>query len=213
MAIKASFTITLMKVPDIEKDYYNKAQTEAAIKVGTDNITSYVSKTYATKEDVDDAIGQTNTTLSKQITEETTKVQSTCESIILEATKELVATGDFAAYKETVAAELAVLAESITLNFTTVTQNLENVNKSLQDQLNTVTKYFSFDVNGLTIGKTDSPYKVIIDNDRYSMTVNDVEVMWIADGKVHTPEIEITKAMQLLGLVIDKDEAGNVNIE
>ena len=79
--------------------------------------------------------------------------------------------------------------------------------------LNTITKYFTFDVNGLTIGQADNPYKVIIDNDRYSMTVNGTEVMWIADGKVFTPEIEVTKAFKLFGYVVDQDSNGNVNME
>ena len=87
------------------------------------------------------------------------------------------------------------------------------MNGDLQEQLNTITKHFTFDVNGMTIGQVDSPYKVIIDNDRYSMTVNGNEVMWIANGKVYTPEIEVTEGFKLFGYLIDQDQAGNVNLE
>ena len=55
--------------------------------------------------------------------------------------------------------------------------------------------------------------KVIIDNDRYSMTVNDVEILWIANGKVYTPEISVSKKMEMFGYTIEKDENGNVNCE
>lgn len=45
------------------------------------------------------------------------------------------------------------------------------------------------------------------------MTVNGNEVMWIANGKVYTPEIEVTKGFKLFGYLIDQDQAGNVNLE
>lgn len=93
------------------------------------------------------------------------------------------------------------------------TKEIANVNEDLQGKFNIITKYFTFDINGLTIGQVDNPYKVIIDNDRYSMTVNGVEVMWIANGEVHTPEITIEKKIKALGYLIDLDDNGNVNCE
>ena len=99
------------------------------------------------------------------------------------------------------------------MNFTESIHKIDAVDADLQEKFNTITKYFTFDINGLTIGQVDNPYKVIIDNDRYSMTVNDVEVMWIANGKVYTPEIEITKALKFFGYGIEQDESKNVNCD
>ena len=140
-------------------------------------------------------------------------VVTTCENIILSALSEYVETSNYQSFKETVESQLKVLADEIALNFTTVMDQVENVNGDLQERFNTITKYFTFNINGLTIGQTDSPYKVVIDNDRYSMRVNDAEVLWIANGEVYTPEIEITKKMNLFGYLIDQDEKGNVNCE
>ena len=105
------------------------------------------------------------------------------------------------------------MADEMTLKFTKTTESLEAVNADLQDKFNTITKYFTFDINGLTIGQLDNPYKVIIDNDRFSMTANGTEVMWIANGEVYTPETTITRKFNLFGLVFDEDSAGNVNCE
>ena len=102
---------------------------------------------------------------------------------------------------------------AISLTFSNVTDQIEDVNGDLQEKFNTITKYFTFNIDGLTIGQTDSPYKVVIDNDRFSMLVNDVEVLWLADGEVYTPEIEITRKMNLFGFHLEKDESGNVNCE
>ena len=84
-------------------------------------------------------------------------------------------------------------------------------NNNLQDQISTITKHFTFDIDGMTIGQSDSPYKVVIDNDRYSMFADGVEIFWVAGGKVYTPELEISKVFNLFGYQIDQDSNGNVN--
>ena len=153
------------------------------------------------------------TEIQNTVQTQSTAVVTTCENIILSALSEYVETSNYNSFKETVESQLKILADEVALNFTSVMDQIENVNGDLQERFNTITKYFTFNINGLTIGQTDSPYKVVIDNDRYSMRVNDAEVLWIANGEVYTPEIEITKKMNLFGYLIDQDEKGNVNCE
>jgi cytoskeletal protein CcmA (bactofilin family) len=45
------------------------------------------------------------------------------------------------------------------------------------------------------------------------MTLNDVEVLWIdaVTGEVHTPEITITRKMNVLGYVDEMDDEGRIN--
>ena len=156
-------------------------------------------KLSATKEEVTETLGGYYT-----------KEESDA-ALTVKAGEILAEVGEFNSYKEAMDAQLKLLADQMELKFTETTRQLEAVNGALQEQLNTITKYFTFNINGLTIGQVDNPYKVIIDNDRYSMTVNDVEVMWIADGKVFTHEIEVTRAFKLFGYLIDQDENGRVN--
>ena len=162
-------------------------------------------------EDIDQAISDTASDINTTIIEQNTSITQTCEGMIVEALKSYTETGDFNAFVESVNMQLSVLADQMTLKFAETQTQLEEVNGALQEQINTITKYFAFDINGLTIGQVDNPYKVIVDNDRYSMTVNDVEAMYIANGKVYTPEIEVTKAFKLFGYLIDMDASGNVN--
>ncbi len=189
--------------------YYTKTETDSAITVKANEITQSVSETYATKQEVDN----TSTEIHETISEQNTALTQTCQEIILQALTSYTETGDFDSFRETTEAQLAFLSNQLTLKFTETSERLESMNGDLQEQLNTITKHFTFDVNGMTIGQVDSPYKVIIDNDRYSMTVNGNEVMWIANGKVYTPEIEVTKGFKLFGYLIDQDQAGNVNLE
>lgn len=162
-------------------------------------------------EDVDDAINTKGEELTQTITEQCANVQTTCEAVILDALKSYTETDDFESFKKTVSSQLSLMADNMTVKFKKKTEEINKLNKDLSSKFNTITKYFTFDVNGLTIGQSDSPYKVIIDNDRYSMTVDGTEVMWIANGKVYTPEIDVAKAFRLFGYMIDQDANGNVN--
>lgn len=148
------------------------------------------------------------------VTSQSSSLVTTCEDIILSAMADYVETSNYSSFKETVEAQLKILADEISLTFSKVTDQIEDVNGDLQEKFNTITKYFTFDIDGLTIGQTDNPYRVVIDNNRYSMQVNGVEVLWLdGEGKAHIPELDVTKKFNLLGYLIEEDEKGNVNCE
>lgn len=109
---------------------------------------------------------------------------------------------------------VGLLRTSIDQNSTDITlavSKIGSVDQDLQDKFITITKYFTFDVDGLTIGQKGNPYKVVIDNDRYSMYANDVEAMWISNGEVHAKVITITTAFKNQGYVEEMDERGRLN--
>jgi hypothetical protein len=165
-------------------------------------------KTQATTQSVD------LTEIQHTVVEQTTAIVNTCEEMILSAMQTFVETSNYESFTETVQAQMKIMADEISLNFTTLTDSIKNVDGDLQEKYNTITKYFAFDVDGLTIGQADNPYKVVIDNDRYSMKVNDVEVLWLdAEGKAHIPELDVTRKFNLFGYLIDRDEDGNINCE
>lgn len=176
-----------------------------------DAITRIESTKNELKQDIADKNSQMNNDLREVIIENNTAMLNTCESIIFSALSSYTETGNFETFKQTVESQLKFLSDNMTLQFTETAKELNKINGNLQERFNTITKYFTFDINGMTIGQVDNPYKVIIDNDRYSMTVNGVEVMWIADGKVYTKEIEVTRALKLFGYLIDQDSYENVN--
>ena len=152
--------------------------------------------------------------VQQTVVEQTTSITNTCEAMILSAMESYVETSNYEAFVETIQAQMKIMSDAISLNFTTLTDEIKNVDGDLQEKFNTITKYFAFNIDGLTIGQADNPYKVVIDNDRFSMIVNDVEVLWLdGEGKAHTPELDISKKFNLLGYLIEKDESGNLNCE
>lgn len=153
----------------------------------------------------------TNEMLVNETIQINSLIQQVADNITLGVEK--MTSDSISGLREEIAAQLTVMADEIALKFTETTAQIENVNGDLQEKYNTITKYFSFDINGLTIGQIDNPYKVVIDNDRYSMLVNGVEVLWIANGEVYAPEITVTKKLDMFGFLVGQDEYGNINCE
>lgn len=165
-------------------------------------------------EDVDQSIIDATDEVRQSITDQSASITTTCEGIILEALASYTQTGDFESFKETVNAQLQLLSDQLTLKFTETSQRIEEANTSLQDQLNTITTYFTFDIDGMTIGKVDNPKKISIDNDEINIIVNGVAVQTFdADGNALMPSAKVTKSLNLLGYLIAEDENGNVNCD
>jgi len=169
---------------------------DAEIKVDKveGSILMQVSEQYATTDTLNAAIEQTDAALK-------------------DALANYALSGDLENLKTEISSQLTLLADQMTLKFSETNGRIADVDGDLQAKYNTITTYFTFEIDGLTIGKIDNPYKVVLDNDRYSMFANNVEVLWLdaTTQEVHTPRLTITELFNLLGYVEEKDEAGNVN--
>lgn len=185
------------------------------VKISTVELTKNtgISDSKELKEDIQKEIIDSSDEVRQEMVEQNAAVVTSCNEVIISALESYVKTSNYDEFRETVEAALQVMAEQISLNFTTTTERINGIDTELHDKFNTITKYFTFEVDGLTIGQTDSPYKTVIDNDRYTMYVHNVEVLWIdlETREVHTPELTITDRLRMLGYLIEKDSSGNVN--
>ncbi len=153
------------------------------------------------------------TEFRKQTVLQATQIINNCNEIIMGAVENYVLTENYDSYKSEIESQFKLLKDELSLKFTQTSEQIKNVDGDLQAKFNTITKYFTFEIDGLTIGQIDNPFKVVIDNDRYSMLVNNVEVLWLdPDGKSTIPELNVTKEFNLLGLLIDEDEE-HINCE
>ena len=154
------------------------------------------------------------TEIQSMMMEQSSSIVSTCEEIMLSVMSSYTESSSFESFKESIQSQFQLLKDEITLRFTETTQRIENVDGDLQSKFNQIVKYFTFEINGLTIGQVDNPNKVIIDNDEISILVNDMVVQkFDANGKALIPELKITRALNLFGYLIDQDEEGRVNCE
>ena len=164
------------------------------------------------------SIDDVRSSTTAQIEESHASIKQEADGWIADAVKNCVKTShdgeeteddrtNYDKFYDDVKAQLAFTSNQLGLKFSASDAD------SMQNQLNEITKYFTFDVNGLTIGQTDSKYKVVIDNDRYSMQVNGIEIMYIANGEVYTPKLTVLEKLQLLGLQFELDDNYNLNCD
>lgn len=191
---------------DIQREQYDKI-----VSAGS-TIEQLKSETEKLQEEIKNTTSEIDG-IVQEVSEQRTSVINDAEKIIFSALERYVLTTNYEEFVSTVSAQLQLLSDELSLQFTRAMEEIASVDGDLQTKYSTITKYFTFDINGLTIGQADSPYKVVIDNDRYSMLVNGVEVLWIANGEVYTPEITITHKMQLFGFQITQDDDGTINCD
>lgn len=124
-------------------------------------------------EDVDEELNDIRNT----ITEKTTSVLNDCESIIMTALESYVETGDYETFKKNVEAELKVVSNKITMDFTALTERITTVEGDAQSKLSEIYKHIQFDNDGITIGSTENAIKMNLDNDQLVFSKNGVEIV------------------------------------
>lgn len=166
----------------------------------------------ATKKEVE----KTSNGLREDIAEQTTQAILEADRMLVSALESYVKSDDYGTFKETVQMQLEALANKLTLSFSQAQEATDAVNADLQSKFNEITTFFTFDINGLIIGKTDNPYKMVLSNERYSMMVDDEEVMYIdaVTKMAYFPKLTITDAFVVLGYQCEHGEVeGLVNID
>lgn len=161
--------------------------------------------------DVQSNLDDETSRIYTELTDQRTDIINDVEDITASALKEYTSVSEFETYKKMMESEMMLTANNMSMQFTQTNEKINNTNESLQNQINKIQKCFTFDMNGLTIGQSDNPYKMVLNNDRFSMMSNNSEVMWIANGKVYTPFIEIVSGLKMLGYELELDAHGNLN--
>jgi hypothetical protein len=165
-------------------------------------------------EDVESKIDDTANDIHRVITEQHSELVTTCESIVASARETLTSSSDFDTFKKTVEGELELLTNQLSVKFTEAVEQTNNVNSNLQEQLNEITQYFTFDINGFTIGRVDNPNHVIIDHETVTIMSNgNVVQQFDVEGNAIIGKLYVSDSANLLGLTSEKDSQGNLNFE
>lgn len=164
-------------------------------------------------ENVEKDISENRTQLSEiqnQVFTQSTSIINDAEAIMMKALEEYVKTSNLEEFRSTVSSELLLLKNQLTLKFEELTSNIQNVDGDLQEKFNQIATIFTFNINGFTIGKSSSPYKIFMDDNEISMFVGEIRVLWFEiteDGQIaNIPELKVSKLFDLLGLIFEEDE-------
>lgn len=154
--------------------------------------------------------------ISKTILEEKASANAYADAIMLQALKSYVESDgeDYTALKEAVNT-LIVDSEGLLAKIEKTTADIEKVDEDLQAKFNQISLIFSITINGVTIGRTESPYKIFLDDNEFSMKIGDARVLWfeISENQksANIPELIVTEKFTLFGLEGKEDTDGNIN--
>lgn len=136
------------------------------IDVNNQNQSSNVERIEIAEKDIEENRSEISYVKNVQITQ-ATQIINNCEQIIMSALESYVETSDYEEFRQTVQAQLEIMADEISMNFTTTTEQITNVDGDLQSKFTQLYKYISFSgETAITIGSGDSAITLEIDNEK-----------------------------------------------
>ena len=138
-------------------------------------------------EDVDEELAEIKTVISSQ----TTDIERTEEQISLIAAKSYIEKSAFESYKEEVSSEFEVRAEGIDMKFNTATTQINNVDGDLQSKFEKVSKYISFNENGISVGGANGMLLTIDNDNGIIFSKSGVPFGWWDGNNFHTGNIVV----------------------
>lgn len=120
-----------------------------------------------------------------------TSAIQTSESIVYTALERYVETQNFEEFQQTVEAQFSLMADELVLRFTEATDQTQQVDGDLQRTLETLSKYFEFGQDGLTIRAGENAMELQLDNDLVLFRKNGQQFGWWDGVDFHTGNIVI----------------------
>lgn len=155
------------------------------VEADSNNFADYTWKKFT--EDVDEELENIRQTM----TEQNTAVVNTAESIIMSALERYVETSNYEEFRQTLKSELDVMAEQISMNFNSTTEQITNVDGDLQSVVEELEKHFEFSVDGLVIKAGEGSMELLLDNDLIRFMKNGQQFGWWDGVDFHTGNIVV----------------------
>ena len=112
---------------------------------------------------------------------------------------------------ELVESVLTQTAEQIGMQFGTAKEYIVEVDGRLQTALDELYTYIHFGAGGIELGRSDSPFKALLDNTKLSFTQNGQEVAYVSNYELHITKARITNQFVLGNLQATVDGGGAVS--
>lgn len=129
--------------------------------------------------------------VKEQIITQATQIINDCQQIILSALESYVESSVYEQFKSTVESEFRVMADQISMNFTSTTEQITDVNGDLQAVIQNLEKHFEFSVDGLVIKAGENSMSLLLDNDVIRFQKNGQEFGWWDGVNFHTGNIYV----------------------
>lgn len=121
-----------------------------------------------------------------------TEAVQNSQAIIFTALEEYASTSDLDTLRETISAQLSVLANEVSISVSKSSEQIASVNNDLQAQINEIKANYRFTADGQYIGKTDSDTMMRLINDMMQILVAGSAVTTVDSHGLTAEEANIT---------------------
>ena len=183
--------------------------TQAESKITSDAIINTVSNSFYTKTEMDEL----NSNLENLLDENITNVaQGLEDDILLKINGQYANEEDIVELRKEVASKLEQTADKIEMSFDTAYEYTVEVDDKLTNYKQEVSTNIRFSDEGIELGKSDSPFKATLDNEKLAFSQDDTEVAYISNNKMYITNTEITSEMQIGKWVWTISPKGNLTL-
>ena len=169
--------------------YYNGKEFElraSSIMLGASEVT--------TREVVDNSMTQMETMLSDNVDNAITQAQ---DSILQNVADNYAPNSELISLKQTVSSNFEQTNKNIEMQFTTTQEYTKEVDGKLQDFQNTIGTNIRFSEDGIELGKTNSPFSAILNNEKLSFEQDNEEVAYISNNKMYITNAEVKETLRI----------------
>ena len=140
-------------------------------------------------------------------------VQSSLNNTLLTIEELYAKKDEFDSFQASVSSQFEQTETNISMKFTESIKASDMVNDSLEEYKAKVDTYIRFNENGIEMGKSDSPFKSNLSNEKLSFSQNENEVAYISNNKMYITEAQIVDNMRIGKFVWDIGTSGNLTLK
>ena len=120
--------------------------------------------------------------------------------------------GEFETFQNSVSSSFEQTSKDISMQFSNAVNASNTVNGKLEEYKAKVETYIRFDTKGMEMGKSDSPFKSVLTNQKLSFTENGYEVAYMSDNKLYITNAEILDSFIMGSWFWDVGPNGNLSL-
>ena len=160
-----------------------------------------------------DEIETSVSAVREDTTKQITKTLQDCDKLVQTALESYVTTDELNAYKTTVSTEFTQSSEDFAMNFKTVRESIDAVDKDLQEKYNERISYIRFEDGNIILGVKGNPITLVQRNDRISFMNGATEVAYFAKDKMYVTDGEFLTQLCIGKFAFTPGTSGNLSFK
>ena len=180
-------TPVLEQIEEAVKDVISK---QVEFKQDLDGFKTTVSDTYATREE----LTNTETSVNSNINSAVDKAKA---DTLAEANDKYANKTDYEEFKKTTSSSIEQTNNAVTVKFNNAIETAQSISGELTEFKNSVTTNINMNEDGISIGKSNSPFSVNISNDKMSFKEEGTEVAYISNKEMRITDAVVENSMVL----------------